>query len=389
MARVLNFLICGILLIGLTSCGKRQAPETMVTPQPVPSIPQKAPPKPQPAPKPEKPLTHKIGLLLPLSGAHADLGQGMLNAAEMALFETKASTVTLLPQDTAQGAHQAALKALDEGVEFLVGPIFAAEAEAIKPLLQARNVNLISFSTDQNVAGQNVFILGFLPSQQIERVVRFAKEKGVSKIAALTPDDPYGHLVDQSLKRLESRGDIQLVGISHYTRGDLLEGNPGNTRLVEEIEDYKAKGMEALLIPEGGENLSHLMLVLKPQLPMRLLGSGQWDSPETLQHALGGIEGALFASTLSPERKNFEARFQQTYGHMPPRIATLAYDAIALAVLLSNKGYSSQNIAFSEGFSGIEGLFRLNAQGLNERGLAVFEVTSSGFNVLSPAPESF
>jgi ABC-type branched-subunit amino acid transport system substrate-binding protein len=344
---------------------------------------------PQSAPKPEKPSTHKIGLLLPLSGPHADLGQGMLNAAEMALFETKASTVTLLPQDTAPGAHQAAQKALDEGAELLVGPVFAAEVEAVKPLLQAHHVNLLSFSTDQSVAGQNVFVLGFLPAQQIERVARFAKEKGISKIAALTPDDAYGHLVDQALKRLESRGDIQLVGISHYTRGDLLEGNPGNVRLVEEIEDYKAKGMEALLIPEGGENLGHLMLVLKPHLPLRFLGSGQWDSPDTLQHALAGLEGALFASTVSRDRQRFESRFQQAYGHIPPRIATLAYDAIALAVTLADKGYTAPHLTFSEGFAGMEGLFRLNTQGLNERGLAVLEVTPSGFTVRSPASESF
>jgi ABC-type branched-subunit amino acid transport system substrate-binding protein len=367
-------------------------PETTVTPYP--STPKEKPlpplkPQQKPVPVPSGPASHKIGLLLPLSGPHETLGKGMLQAAEMALFETGSSSVTLLPQDTTQGAHLAALKALDEGAELLLGPIFAAEVESIKPLLHGRNVNLISFSTDQNVADNRTFILGFLPSQQIERVALFAKEKGLSKIAALTPDDQYGHLVDHTLKRLQSHGDIQLLGITHYTKADLLEGNPGNTRLVEEIELYKTKGLDALLIPEGGENLVHLMRILKPLLPLKILGSGQWDTPETFQNTITGLEGGLFASTFPQERQNFEARFQKTYGSLPPRIATLAFDATALAINLADRGYTLQNLTFSEGFSGIDGLFRLTPLGLNERALVILEVTPSGFKPLSTAPDSF
>lgn len=391
MTRALNFLMWGVLLIGLTSCSKKQVPETMPTVSPAePSIKtHPVPPLEKPKSEPAASLTHKIGLLLPLTGPHEDLGKGMLQAAEMALFETGTSSVVLLPKDTAQGAPQAAQTALDEGAELLLGPIFAAEVEAVKPLLQARNVNLISFSTDQNVAGNRTFVLGFLPSQQIERVVRFAKEKGLSRVAAFTPDDQYGQLIDHILRRLEAQGEIQLLGITHYTKGDLLEGNPGNARLLEEIELYKTKGLDALLIPEGGENLAHLVLVLQPHLPLKILGSGQWDTPETLQNVTTGLEGALFASTLPQERHNFEARFKRAYGSLPPRIATLAFDATALAISLADKGYSLQSLTFSEGFSGIDGLFRLTPQGLNERGLAVLEVTSSGFRPLSPAPQSF
>lgn len=401
MARGLNFLIVGILLIGLTSCSQKRASDISTTPRPtsapiekpLPPLPIEKPLPPLPVEKPESaptgPISHKIGLLLPLSGPQEKLGKGMLQAAEMALFETGATSVTLLPQDTAQGAHQAALKALDEGAELLLGPIFAAEVESVKPLLHARNVNLIAFSTDQNVIDSRTFILGFLPSQQIERVTRFAKEKGLSKIAAFTPDDPYGRLIDQTLKKLASQGDIQLLGITHYTKGDILEGNPGNARLLEDIELYKTKGLDALVVPEGGENLAQLMVVIKPHLPLKILGSGQWDSPETLQVATTGLEGSLFASTTPQERQNFEARFQKAYGSVPPRIATLAFDATALAASLADRGYTTENITFSEGFSGIDGLFRFTPQGLNERGLAVLEVTASGFRPLSPAPQSF
>lgn len=383
---MLRFFIWGGLLIGLTSCGPK-APEVSptVTPPPPPKIQPIVPPvTPSPIPTPS---SHKIGVLLPLSGPHADLGRGLLEAAELALFEGESSSITLLPQDTAQGAHLAAQKALDEGAELLLGPVFAPEVAKIKPLLATRKVNLICFSTDQTVAGQGAYVLGFLPSQQIERILDYAKEKGLTKVAALTPQDQYGKLIDQTLKRLETQGKMQLVGITHYDKGDLLEGNPGNTRLLEEVTTYKSQGVEALLIPEGGENLALLMRLLGPQGHIKILGSGQWDTPETLH--VPGLEGALFASTSPEGRENFETRFQKSYGHPPPRIAGLAYDAIALAMALADKGYATENLTFSQGFAGTEGLFRLMPQGLNERGLAVLEVSPSGFRIASPAPQAF
>ncbi|MNU06553.1 hypothetical protein D3C72_2517860 [compost metagenome] len=41
------------------------------------------------------------------------------------------------------------------------------------------------------------------------------------------------------------------------------------------------------------------------------------------------------------------------------------------------------------GFEGMDGIFRLRADGVVERGLAVLEVTPGGPRVLDPAPSSF
>ena len=41
------------------------------------------------------------------------------------------------------------------------------------------------------------------------------------------------------------------------------------------------------------------------------------------------------------------------------------------------------------GFAGVNGIFRFNADGTSERGLAVLEVQSDGFHVVSPAPKTF
>ena len=40
----------------------------------------------------------------------------------------------------------------------------------------------------------------------------------------------------------------------------------------------------------------------------------------------------------------------------------------------------------TEGFLGIDGVFRFDRQGTNDRGLAIYEVTGSGSRIIAPAP---
>src|SRR4029077_11528633 len=90
-----------------------------------------------PASAPAVPGSAKAALLVPLSGANAELGQAILDAAQLALFETPGERLILVPRDTggtADGATKAARGAIDDGGELILGPLLAAEVEAVKPI---------------------------------------------------------------------------------------------------------------------------------------------------------------------------------------------------------------------------------------------------------------
>src|SRR5439155_1567617 len=83
----------------------------------------------------------------------------MRNAAEMALAEFNSQDLQLLVKDdggSAPGAQQAAQQALDEGAELILGPLFAYSVTPVGQLARARNVPVIAFSTDANVAANGV-----------------------------------------------------------------------------------------------------------------------------------------------------------------------------------------------------------------------------------------
>src|SRR3954468_20558021 len=110
----------------------------------------------------------KVGLVLPLSAAGnaGQVGQSMRNAAELAITEFNNPDLQLLIKDdggSPQGAQTAVQQALDEGAEIILGPLFAQSVQAASQITRARNIPMIAFSTDSNVATRGVYLLSFLP----------------------------------------------------------------------------------------------------------------------------------------------------------------------------------------------------------------------------------
>lgn len=408
--RIVATLVAFAVLLALAACGG----EPMVpAPVQMPQSPYRAPPPGSPPPGPPAaaagPL--KVALLVPLSGPNAALGKSMLEAAQLALFTTASNTLTLVPRDTAgtpQGAAAAARSALTEGAKLIIGPLLAAEAEAVKPIARGANVNVIAFSTATQLAGDNLFLMGFLPRQEVLREVSFAHERGLARFAALLPATQYGQLMSEGLRQAAASSGASVVKIEQLSAGGadaaaairrLLPAGavaPPKTEGAVEPPPVPAAnpGFDALLVPEGGVQLKALAHQLRAAgldtSQVRLLGSGLWDDPSIAGEP--ALYGGWFAASPPETRREFDGRFSATYGHPAPRLASLAFDAAALAAVLAKGGgepFSREAILNPNGFTGVDGLFRFSPQGLVQRGLAVLEVAADGDHVVSPAPASF
>jgi branched-chain amino acid transport system substrate-binding protein len=369
-----------------------------------------------------------VGLLLPLSGPNASLGQGMLDAAQVALFDIQGARISLLPRDTrgtADGAAAAARDALDRGARLLIGPLTAQEVEAVKPVAAERGVAVLGFTTAVNVAGDGAYVMGLLASEEVRRVVGFAHQKGAQRFAVLAPGSAYGQLVVEALRTVASAEQVSVVDpvffdpgavdlapsvrqLAHFdNRRTALEQqkkqlanarDPASQETLRRINEGLAQGdlgFDAVLLPAGGQQLK----LLGPLLPqygidpakVHYLGTGLWDDPSLASEP--ELEGAWYAAPDPNGRADFEKRFAATYGHAPPRLATLAYDATALAAALSRgpegADFSADALTNANGFVGLDGIFRLRADGRVERGLAVIEIHKAASAIVSPEPQSF
>ena len=402
-----------MLLLALVACMRGPMVAAPAgPPQPPVTGPGGPPPGGPPPPGAGGPV--KVAVLLPLSGANAELGKAMLEAAQMALFTTGNDRLTLVPRDTTgtpDGAAGAARAALADGAQLILGPLLAAEVDAVKPVAGEAKINVIAFSTATQLAGDNVFLMGFLPRQEVVRETAFARESGVSRFAVLAPNSEYGRLMTDALRETAGQAGGTVVKAESFDprSGDAspaIQRLAGNTASAApgtspEPDAAPAPGptqrvsFDALLLPEGGDQLKQIARRLKtagigsPQV--RLLGSGLWD--DTSVSSEPALVGGWFAASPPDARREFQSRFQSTYGHAPPRLASLAFDAAALAAVLAKAGgpapFSHDAILNPSGFTGVDGLFRFTPQGLVQRGLAVLEVQPQGPVVVSPAPRDF
>lgn len=351
--------------------------------------PEPAPPAPAPSSASAAPV--KVALLLPLSGKNAALGQSMLNAAQMALFDVGGESFELLPRDTkgtAQGAGEAATSAVNEGARLILGPIFAEEVRAVKPAAQSAGIGVIAFSTKWDLADQNTFVMGFMPFDQIDRIASFAASRNITRVGLIAPRTEYGRAVVPAWQSAASRKGIQTP------QAITVEPESQDSfDALRNLAGMQAGQIDAIFMPLGGRAAIAASGALSsggaPPSSVRRLGPGLFDDDALAGDP--GMDGAWFAAPSPRLRKPFERRFMETYGYMPPRLSTLSYDATALAVALSRNGngFSRQSIANPAGFAGLDGIFRFRDNGLAERGLAVLEFRNGQIEILEDAPAAF
>ncbi len=341
----------------------------------------------------------KVALLLPLTGNvnAQQVAKAMKQAGELALFDFDKPNVKLIPKDThgtPEGARQAAQDAVKDGAELVVGPLFANEVSAVAPVAQAANVPVLAFSSDRNVAGNGVYLLSFIAGSDVPRAISYAVGKGKTRFAALVPQNDYGRLVEQAFNRAVQDNRGQIVMTKFYPP----EAN-GMMQPVKEIAALAKRGappqVDAIFIPASGDTLPSLA----PLFPyyeadteaVKLMGLSGWDYVGVGKEA--ALQGGWFAAPDPKGWQDFTKRYAETYGDAPPRLASLSYDAVALAISLSTnppgRRFAATELTRSSGFQGVDGLFRLRPDGTAERGFAIMEVQRSGNQPIDPAPSAF
>lgn len=335
----------------------------------------------------------QVAILLPFSHSQKDtrtLAASLLNAAQLALFDANNPNIELIPIDTKGSPGEAAAaanSAIAQGAEIILGPVFAEQVTAVAPIARLRNVPVIAFSTDTSVAGNGVYLLSFAPEEEVRRIVTYAASQGLTNIAALFPASPYGNRVSLAFSAAAIANGVSVAATAIYPQRP-EEMNPA-------VESIAGASFQAVLLPEGGQ----LLRALGPILPfnnidpraVRFLGTGLWDEAATAKEP--ALVGGWFAAPEPTSRQTFADRYRTVYDSRAPRVASLGYDAMALATVLAREPagerYTLTSITDPNGFLGVDGIFRFKADGTLERGLAVVEVTNGGFTVVSPAPRTF
>lgn len=374
-----------VSLLALAACQtmvpRRQGPAQQPTPTPT----ETGPVGPE---LPDDQNRHRVALLVPLTGSNAAVGQSIANAANLAVLDTGGKRIRITTYDTATGAAGAAQRAIADGARVILGPLLADDAKLIAPYAQRARVPLISFSNDTSIAGNGTFIMGYTPVQSIDRVVRFARSKGMSKFAGLTPTGTYGERASTAfIRSVESAGG-QVVTLQSFDRSrGAIAAAVGRMA--------KGTGYDAVLIADSGRIAVQAVPLLRKSggASAKVLGTELWNTESAIT-TMAPLQGAWFASVSDNLYNQLAAKYRARFGSAPYRIASMGYDAVLLVSRIAQdwrvgSEFPVRRLTEEGGFTGIDGPFRFGRDGVAERSLEVQEVGAGRTTTVSPAPARF
>ena len=345
-----------------------------------------APPLPDSAPT----SIIRIALLFPASGEMATLGRTMRNGSVLAfdrwndqggILGHRLEGVVYDTDCRFETAAQAARQAIDDGLDFMIGPLCSEAALAAAQVAESNGALLVAPTATHplvtvNSRGQTrptVFRAGHAYSAQGRAAARFAGETlGANKAALFSaPGDDYSAgLADAFAQQFVAQGG-EIVYRAAFTQDD--------ADCTGSLPAIAGSGAEVIYLPASAAAVNRVAGQLNAPdgssaaLPTGtgpiLLGSDSWEST---QLDLSTVTGSYFTTHFAPADprpavQSWAGVYKSTYAVEPNTVAALGYDAaMLLAGAIQQSGtFEPADVAkaLEQGtFDGVTGQIRFDNQ---------------------------
>ena len=245
---------------------------------------------------------YRIGVLCPLEGRFAPLGESFLRGASVALKEARLrgiKNVELIVGDTRGNPLEARVvtgRLIDgERVNALLGEVLSSSTIAAAQVAEiSKTVFLSPVATEEGIddIGSWVFQTSTGSEVEIAALARLACGRlGLRRIAFMSSNDMNSHhLALLFADEVERLGGV-LCAAEFYPEG--------TTDFGDAIQHVSAGAPEALFIASDTEDL----ILILPQLSfhefgVQLLGTSDWNSKRLIRMVGKDLEGALFPADV-------------------------------------------------------------------------------------------
>tara|TARA_Y100001960_G_scaffold330522_1_gene424765 strand:+ start:5805 stop:7484 length:1680 start_codon:yes stop_codon:yes gene_type:complete len=353
-----------------------------------------------------------IGVILPLTGKLASVGKKVQQALTLALYNQNLNNITLYFEDnrsTQEGSIEAATNILNKNVRMIIGPILRDNVLAANTVIGNTQTPIFTFSNDESIAGNNIFLNNINIKQEAYEITRFAADHKNQRLACLTPANRYGNIekssfenatklfnvalencqsfdpknidVNKSLKRLleiDKNERIRLAELRKLEREFEKLGNAMDDEKIQRMEELNEQkdiydiNFNAIYIPTSAKKL----LTIAPQLAfydidfsngVLFLGPSAWDDKAILKNRGEHLHFTRFLSLKSDKYKTFAKQYKQTFASQPNMLAGFAYDILEVANNIDFRRNFYQQIHQPHGFPVLTGNVRFNQNNIPER----------------------
>ncbi|WII73055.1 penicillin-binding protein activator [Bdellovibrio sp. 22V] len=364
-----------------------------------------------------------VGVILPLSGKNAPVGQRALRGLEMGLgLHIPGSGFNLAVMDS-EGNPDSARRGVErlvkeDNVIAIVGSLLSKTAPAVAAKSDELGVPSLALSQRSGLTeiGPNVFRNSLTSGMQVRALVRTAMEDmGMRKFAILYPNDPYGveftnifwdevlarggqitAVQVYSTKETDFRLVIQRLVGTYFgeARQDEFAVRLKELKQTDKKRSVRQSNLETVLppitdfdaiyIPDSVKAMGQIsaMLSYNDVKGVRLLGTNLWNTKDVARRAGNFANSLLFVDSMSPtahDRSRFISEYKNIYNEEPSLIEIQAYDSGLILRQLIASGASSreeltQRLTSLNKFPGSLGLLNMNAEREIERPVSALTV---------------
>jgi len=301
----------------------------------------------------------KVGLIVPLSGRHQEIGKSVLNSIRLALSKINNDQIEIFPKDNYSNPEKtlfAARQLESEGVRIVIGPVFH---QNLIYLGEVQNLTFLSLSNKTTTIPRNVITMGINANSQINAIVDFIKKENLNKTIVLVPKSNF----EDELRNALVKSKYEFMNIYSYdVKPDKLTSQikqitayDERKKKLEKIIEFVEKGIEILekeeelknlkkkytlgevdfdsvIIANFGENLKSVTNSFSfsdvTAQDVKFITLNQWFDETLLKES--SANQIYFPSINLANYSKFRETYFKNYNKYPPQISILSYDILGL-----------------------------------------------------------
>ena len=338
----------------------------------------------------------KVGLMAPLTGGQAVVGQDQVDGFTLALEQSGGKLggqpVQVFKEDDQlkpEIGSQAVRKLIEKDrVDAIVGLSFSNVVMAsLKSLTESSTVAILTNSGPSPIAGAscagNVFSVAWQNDGAAESMGKYMQDKGIKRVYLMAPN--------------YQAGKDMLTGFKRYFKGEVLDEvytQVGQSDYSSEIAQLQAAKPDAVFaFYPGGMGVNYIRQLSQAGLLAKLPNYSVFTVDGVTMSALrdaavGTTFGAMWDAALdNPENRAFVKAFTAKYKRVPSEYAAAAYDAgrllnVALGKLQGKapdkRALAAAVKASGDQFRSVRGPFSFNKNNLPVQNYYAFQVVKEG-----------
>jgi len=333
----------------------------------------------------------KIGLIVPTSGEHSQLGNSIIKSVRLAINKIDDDRIQIIPKNTKSNpinSLRVSKELYDQGVRIVIGPVFN---ESTKYLDDLKDMTFISLTNKIYENPLNVISAGVNAISQINTIKKFKKINNLERSIFLIPKTDYKKEIDFAIDKTNIKlkhkfyYDIdptlltaQIEKLTRYPQrkqnlkdeikrleNSLVQNKEKKIKNLKKKDTLGGINFDSVIIADFDEGLKSVATSLLyadiSSKRISYLTLNQWFDKSLLKET--SLHPIYFPSINKENYDLFIYEYNNFYESKPNQISFLSYDLIGLVYYLiyKNDFKISKNIFYKKNkFKGKIGIFEIN-----------------------------